>query len=138
MANPYYQSAVPPYLGQPTTVPNYTQMQPTMQPQQQTNSLLTIFVNSEEEVNYYPVAAGVTVLLVSFNLGKFYVKSTGKNGVPEPLRVFNFTEETTHMVNQNEGQFVTKSDLDAVTDKLNKLIESLGGESNVQSVPKHG
>ena len=70
MANPYYQSAVPPYLGQPTTVPNYTQMQPTMQPQQQTNSLLTIFVNSEEEVNYYPVAAGVTVLLVSFNLGK--------------------------------------------------------------------
>lgn len=138
MANPYYQTAMPPYLGSQTTVPNYTQMQPTMQPHQQTNSILTICVNSEEEVNYYPVAAGVTVFLVSFNLGKFYVKSTGKNGVPEPLRVFNFTEETTHMVNQNEGQFVTKSDLDAVTDKLNKLIESLGGESNVQSVPKHG
>lgn len=94
----------------------------------QQNSLLTIFVNSEDEVNYYPVAAGVTVMLIAFNLGKFYFKTTGKNGVPEPLRVFKF-EEVIQMppVNTNEN-FATKDEIKDLSDKLNKLIESLGGD----------
>lgn len=98
---------------------------PSQQPQ---NSILTVFVNSEEEVNFYPVAAGVTVMLVSFNLGKFYLKSTGKNGVPEPLRVFNFTEEAHAAQNQNETKFVSQEDFDALSKKLDTLINSLGGD----------
>lgn len=131
---PYYN---PNFVQQ--TVPNYympPQQQfssvttPAVVPSQQQpqNSILTVFVNSEEEVNFYPVAAGVTVMLVSFNLGKFYLKSTGKNGVPEPLRVFDFTEEAIATQNQNETKFVSQEDFDALSKKLDTLINSLGGD----------
>lgn len=94
----------------------------------QQNSLLTIFVNSEDEVNYYPVAAGVTVMLIAFNLGKFYFKTTGKNGVPEPIRVFKFEEVLpSPQVNANDN-FATKEEINNLSEKLNKLIESLGGD----------
>lgn len=111
-----------------TPVDNRYFAQPQLTQSAQQNSLLTIFVNSEDEVNYYPVAAGVTVMLIAFNLGKFYFKTTGKNGVPEPLRVFKF-EEVIKMppVNTNEN-FATKDEIKDLSDKLNKLIESLGGD----------
>jgi hypothetical protein len=120
----FEQRTIPNYYIPPqqqfNTVPNL--------PQQPQNSILTVFVNSEEEVNFYPVAAGVTVMLVSFNLGKFYLKSTGKNGVPEPLRVFNFSEEAHAAQNQNETKFVSQEDFDALSKKLDTLIKSLGGD----------
>lgn len=95
----------------------------------QQNSILTIFVNSEDEVNFYPVAAGVTVMLVSFNLGKFYLKTTGKNGVPEPLRVFDFKEIIMNPQPQIDSNYATKDEMKSLSDKLDKLISSLGGES---------
>lgn len=124
---PYYS----PNYYIPTQQQFSTQVTPAVvqqQPQQAQNSILTVFVNSEDEVNFYPVAAGVTVMLVSFNLGKFYLKSTGKNGVPEPLRVFPFTEETRLPANQNEDVFVRREDFDTLSNKLDSLIKSLGGE----------
>lgn len=130
-ANPYQGNAVasPVY---PTNTP-YGTYQPLMQqatPQQQpSNSILTVFVNSEEEVNFYPVAAGVTVMLVCFSLGKFYLKSTSKTGVPEQLRVFSFSEETKVVQeNQNAGNYATKEEMMTLSDKLDKLIASLGGD----------
>ena len=126
-ANPY-----------PTTgnVPQYTTYQPMMQQlspqqtqQQPSNSILTVFVNSEDEVNLYPVAAGVTVMLVCFSNHKFYLKSTSKTGVPEPLRIFPFTEETQITTeNQNVGDYATKEEMRSLSDKLDKLIASLGGD----------
>lgn len=124
---PYYS----PNYYIPTQQQFSTQVTPAViqqQPQQAQNSILTVFVNSEDEVNFYPVAAGVTVMLVSFNLGKFYLKSTGKNGVPEPLRVFPFTEETRLPANQNDDVFVRREDFDALSNKIDSLINSLGGE----------
>lgn len=101
------------------------------QPQpQQSSSILTVFVNSEEEVNNYPVAAGVTVILLSFNMGKFYVKSTGKDGVPQQVRVFEFIEKvqpTSIETNQNVEQFATRDQLDTLSSKLEELINKLGG-----------
>lgn len=132
MANPYYGTAVPggaafsPY--QQPTIPYATPVSQNMQPAQQQNSILTVFVSSEEEVNFYPVAAGVTVMLISFNLGKFWLKSTGKNGVPEPLRTFDFSENSVAPQIQNDGNFATKDELQAISNKLDKLITSLGGE----------
>lgn len=126
-ANPY-----------PTTgsVPQYQSYQPMMQQlspqqtqQQPSNSILTVFVNSEEEVNLYPVAAGVTVMLACFSNHKFYLKSTSKTGVPEPLRIFPFTEETQIATeNQNVGDYATKEEMRSLSDKLDKLIASLGGD----------
>ena len=129
--NPYFPASVNPSALNPTTVgginysPSYGQTAVPLQTQQQT-SLLTVFVDSEAEVNDYPVAAGTTVQLISFKMGKFYLKSTATNGVPQPIRVFSFTEETTAPEIQNGA--VSRDAFDALNAKLDKLIAELGGD----------
>lgn len=100
------------------------------QPYQQsvnTGTLLTVFVNSEQDVKDYPVAAGTTVLLLAFNLGKFYLKSTGTNGVPQQLREFTFKENIQQQKNQND--VVSREEFSALSAKLDKLLSELGGET---------
>ena len=125
--NPYQ---TPAYTYNPT---GYNGSQPyaygsyQQQPQQSNNGqLLTVFVNSEAEVNDYPVAAGTTVQLISFKMGKFYLKSTATNGVPQPIRVFRFEEETQAQEIQNGA--VSRDEFDALNAKLDKLLKELGGE----------
>lgn len=136
--NAYPYTAAPstyPYTAQsyPQTYQTYGAMQSQPQAQQQaSNSILAVLVNSEDEVNYYPVAAGVTVMLVSFNLGKFYLKSTSKNGVPEPIRTFPFKEDVpVSVANQNDGLYVRQEDFKALSDKINALIDKMGGSDDV-------
>lgn len=98
--------------------------------QQQSTSLMTVFVNSEQEVNDYPVAAGLTVQLISFSLGKFWLKSTATNGVPQPIRAFTFTEDApAQPTNQNDQ--VSRDEFNALNEKLDKLLKDLGGEAHV-------
>lgn len=112
-------------LGYNPSIPPTQTTVPAQQPQQQT-SLLTVFVDSEAEVNDYPVAAGTTVQLISFKMGKFYLKSTATNGVPQPIRVFSFTEETAAPEIQNGA--VSRDEFNALNAKLDKLIAELGGD----------
>ena len=92
------------------------------------NGLMTIFVNSEDEVSHYPVAAGLTVLLISFNLKKFWLKGTDTSGIPSQIRTFTF-DETTPMQAQTENvNYVTKSEFEALNSKLDKLLSDLGGK----------
>lgn len=120
--NPYQQN------GYGVRIP--IEQQPTFQQSQSitTNSgLMTIFVSSEEEVNNYPVAAGLTVLLVSFNLKKFWLKSTNTSGIPNQLRTFTF-DETTPAQGQTGAEFVTKTEFSALNEKIDKLLADLGGK----------
>lgn len=130
-SNPYQTPLVgganfSPYTPYQTGIP---MQQPQQQSQQPSSNLMTIFVNSEEEVLNYPVAAGLTVLLLSFNLQKFWLKSTNTNGVPQPLRVFPFTEEIQQsaQVANNQNDLVTRDEFKALNEKLEKLINDLGG-----------
>lgn len=124
-----YQPIMPPTFTPTSTYQPLQQFQPQQQSQQPSSNLMTIFVSSEEEVLNYPVAAGLTVLLLSFNLQKFWLKSTNTNGVPQPLRVFPFTEEiqqSTQVAN-NQNDLVTRDEFKALNEKLEKLINDLGG-----------
>lgn len=126
-ANPYYQTQP----GNINFAPNNFQTampMPQPQAQQTPGSIMTIFVNSEDEVRNYPVAAGVTVLLLSFNLKKFWLKSTSTNGVPESLREFPFEETTPQAPAQNGG--VSREEFDSLSKKIDKLIADLGGNAN--------
>ena len=105
--NPYYQG---------------TTAVPLQQPQQNQSGLMTIMVSSEDEMLNYPV--DVTVLLISFNLGKFWLKSTSTNGVPQQPRIFDFTEKTTIQPTTNG---VTREEFDSLNQKIDKLIAELGG-----------
>ena len=98
------------------------------QPQQNnSNSLMTVLVSSEDEVNNYPVAAGFTVMLVDFSHNKFWLKSTAMNGVPQPPRVFTISEISQQPAQIQNGSNVTREEFDALNSKLTKLIASLGG-----------
>ena len=102
-----------------------------MQMNQNNNSgnLMTIAVSTEDEVNNYPVAAGMTVLLISFNLGKFWLKSTNTSGIPEPLRIFPFKEEKPNQV-QPQQNAVTREEFSELAESVKKLINDLGGTNN--------
>lgn len=125
---PYYQTAMgganfSPYNNYQTAVPMSQ-----MNNQQNAGSIMTVFVHSEDEVIGYPVAAGVTVLLISFELGKFWLKSTSTSGVPQALRIFPFTEETPKQEAQVNG--VSREEFESLSKKIDKLISDLGGNSN--------
>lgn len=105
------------------TLPTYQS-----QPQNNSGNIMTIFVNSEDEANSYPVAAGTTVLLLCFPLKKFWLKSTSTSGVPEALREFSFEEKTITPPAQNSG--VTRDEFESLSKKIDKLIQDLGGNSN--------
>lgn len=127
--NPYYPTTVGGINFGPNGYQPAVQIpQQTQQPQQNPGSIMTIFVNSEDEVRNYPVAAGVTVLLLSFNLKKFWLKSTSTNGVPETLREFPFEETTPQAAQQSTG--VSREEFDSLSKKIDKLIADLGGASN--------
>ena len=78
---------MPAYNGYPQTQinPYYQTALPIQQPQQNTQSgLMTIMVSSEDEMINYPVAAGVTVLLISFPA----VSSPRKHRIPALIPSF--------------------------------------------------
>lgn len=92
------------------------------------SSLMTVLVSSEDEVNNYPVAAGMTVMLMDFGHKRFWLKSTAMNGVPQPPRVFSMEEITPQPAKlQNEQNGVTREEFNTLSAKLDKLISSLGG-----------
>ncbi len=122
-----YNQPVPatPYLGQ------NLQYQQSMQPQQQqSGSIMTVFINSEDEVNGYPVAAGTTVLLLCFSAKKFWLKSTSTSGIPETLREFPFEEKIVAPQKQSAQSGVTRDEFNELSSKIDKLIADLGGGSN--------
>ncbi len=122
--NPYTGQVA--YFNQPY---QQSQQQTPINQQMQTSngSLMTVFIDNEEAVNDYPVAAGLTVQLISFKLGKFWLKSTATNGVPQPVRSFSFTEDTQPAQIQNDS--VSRDEFNALNAKLEKLLKELGGDS---------
>lgn len=103
---------------------NLSQQQPTGG----NSSLMTVLVSSEDEVNNYPVAAGMTVMLMDFSHKRFWLKSTAMNGVPQAPRVFSMEEITPQPLKiQNDQNGVTREEFDTLNAKLDKLISSLGG-----------
>ena len=101
--------------------------------QQQQAGFITTLIHDESEVNVYPVAAGNTVLLMKFEGGKFWLKSTAPNGIPQPIREFTFVEEkTSQPAAPQNGNFVTVDEFNKLSTKLDKLLEELGGSNDKQ------
>lgn len=93
-------------------------------------SVLTVLVSGEDEVKNYPVAAGTTVMLLDFNGSKFWLKTTDTNGLPQPVRTFEFSESTPKAEIQNVT--VSREEFDELSKKMDRLLAELGGSSNEQ------
>lgn len=98
----------------PATYPQ-SYPQPTVTPQQPTSSI--VWVQGIEGAKAYPVGAGNSVLLMDSEESVFYIKSTDTSGMPHPLRIFTYTEQTE---SAPSGDYVTRAELEARLAELTK------------------
>lgn len=99
--------------GNPAVLPNTA-----TQPQQNDNGI--IWVQGEAAAKAYLVAPGKSVLLMDSESNKFYIKSADASGMPIPLRIFSYSEETAANTPQiDTSQFVTRKELEDLLLKFN-------------------
>lgn len=130
---PYYQQPMPDQLAQLRQNQfQQPQMQqpPQMQTQQPSSSGI-IWVQGEEGAKAYMVAAGNSVLLMDSENFTFYIKSTDPSGIPNPMRVFDYTERVAASrgpnVSQNQAaDYVTRQEFNELQEKLNALVAARG------------
>lgn len=111
--NSYQQYASPPQKQTP-------------QPMGGNNGL--IWVQGEEGAKGYMVAPGASVLLMDSEKNAFYIKETAANGMPAPLRIFDYTERAApagfpvvgSTVNP-ASDFVTRTEFNDLLAKIEKI-----------------
>lgn len=90
-------------------------------PQQPDTSI--IWVQGESGAKAYPVQNGKSVVLFDSESEHFFIKTTDMSGMPQPLRVFSYSE-----ANENEmktpaidtSNFITRDEFEEVIDKLRR------------------
>ena len=131
---PYQPGFAPGYypMGQPSAMPDQLAQlrQNYQQPQQ---SAPIIWVQGEEGAKAYLVAAGNSVLLMDSENSVFYIKSTDASGMPQPLRVFDYTERGKQAPQKPEtvdDKFVTRAEFDALRARFDALTADKPGKGD--------
>lgn len=108
--------------------------------QQKGITTVAIISGGYQSAESYPVAAGNTAVLIDFNIGKFWLKTTDIYGRPLPMEEYQFFKPTTmqrpsqESIQQNQNEYVKKEDFNAVVQMVSELYKELKGDAdNVQS-----
>lgn len=86
-----------------------------------------IWVQGEEGAKAYMVAAGNSVLLMDSEASTFYIKATDTSGMPQPLRIFDYTERTAakaapqRPAQQQGDEYVTRQEFNALAARIDAL-----------------
>ena len=122
---PQYQQAYPQaYYGMP-------QNQPTMpQNAQQAQGGGIPWVQGEAAAKAYPVASGQSVLLMDSEESTFYIKSTDQSGMPQPLRIFDYTERTAQkseagIAKASSSDYVSRSEFDEFREDVKRSLKRM-------------
>ncbi len=117
----YYPAIIPQYQ---QTVPQIQQNVPQQQAQPQNNGI--IWVQGEQAAKGYPVAPNQSVLLMDSEQSAFYIKSADNAGMPQPLRIFDYSERNTNPVpaQHPEQSFVTHLEFDERLEELKSMIKT--------------
>ena len=131
---PYQPGFAPGYypMGQPSAMPDQLAQlrQNYQQPQQ---SAPIIWVQGEEGAKAYMVAAGNSVLLMDSENSVFYIKSTDASGMPQPLRIFDYTErgkQAVEKVESKNDKFVTREEFGALRARFDALTADKPGKGD--------
>ena len=79
------------------------------------------WVQGEAGAKAFIVPPGMTCWLMDSESPTFYMKTTDVNGMPQPLRIFDFKERTEPV--KQEQPFVTREEMKAYIDELLKKGE---------------
>ena len=97
--------------------------------QQNNNGL--IWVQGEAGAKSYMVAPNSTVMLMDSESQRFYLKSTDASGMPQPLRIFEYTEKplnasqrASSFQSMDLSSFVTKAEFGAFKDEINDILKN--------------
>ena len=131
---PYQPGFAPGYypMGQPSAMPDQL-AQLRQNYQQPKQSAPIIWVQGEEGAKAYMVAAGNSVLLMDSENSVFYIKSTDASGMPQPLRVFDYTERGKQAPQKPEtvdDKFVTRAEFDALRARFDALTADKPGKGD--------
>lgn len=99
----------------------YTAPAATPQVSQNTGGIVCYPIKGEEAANAYLVAPNQSVWLIDMEKGVFYIKTADSNGVPFPLRIFDYKErapKTEEASQVDLSEYVTKSDLKQMINEL--------------------
>ena len=139
--NQYQQQYYPQYQQMPLQQPVQQVQMPT-QPQENSG---VIWVSGIEGAKSYLVGAGRSVLLMDSESSTFYLKSTDMSGMPQPLRIFDYTERATHsQTNQivdapsreiDTSMFVTRDELE---ERLSKLTANTQNKTTTKATTSKG
>ena len=91
---------------------------------QQNDQLLTIPINSPQQVDIYPVAAGTTVMLIDWEHGKMYSKTNPGNGSSAVVKAYTISEDKKEEIqrpSESVKEYATKEDLNTLTKQLNDI-----------------
>ena len=131
---PYQPGFAPGYypMGQPSAMPaQLAQLRQNYQQPQQSAPI--IWVQGEEGAKAYMVAAGNSVLLMDSENSVFYIKSTDASGMPQPLRIFDYTErgkQAVEKVESKNDKFVTREEFDALRARFDALTADKPGKGD--------
>lgn len=140
-----YNNCMFPQGYHPAIIPQYQQAVPQIQqniPQQaqpQNNGI--IWVQGEQAAKGYPVAPNQSVLLMDSEQSAFYIKSADNAGMPQPLRIFDYSERNTNPVpvqqtiQQPEQNFVTHSEFEEKLEEIKSMIKTASKEKKANGKP---
>ena len=99
--------------------PYYPSQQSSALQQPRTNEFA--WVQGEAGAKAFIVPPGMTCWLMDSESPTFYMKTTDVNGIPQPLRIFDFKERTEPI--KQEQPYVTREEMKAYIDELLKKGE---------------
>lgn len=81
-----------------------------------------IWVQGESGAKAYPVAPGNSIALFDSEKDRFFIKTADASGMPSPLRVFNYTEQTanvqTNTIQELPDEYVTRKEFEEFVEKM--------------------
>lgn len=100
---------------------------------QQASGSNLIWVQGEASAKAYPVASGQSVILMDSEDSIMYIKSSDPSGMPQPLRVFEYKEKTTHqnasgIASKPSEDYVSRKEFEAFRDDVRREIKGIRPE----------
>ena len=128
--NPYYPSYYPnmnPYQAQ--QMPLGGSQMPQNAPQTSSNGIN--WVQGESAAKSYPVGSGQSVLLMDSEESVMYIKSVDSSGMPQPLRIFDYTErrgthpEGSQMPLRGSGSYVMRDEYEEFKEDVRRALKGI-------------
>ena len=127
--NPNYNYQQPMVNTNYPPIPNYQQPHPI--------DTGIIWVQGESGAKAYPVQSGKSMVLFDSESERFFIKSADISGMPQPLRVFNYSETKENEIKQqiDTSQFITREEFEIA---INSLKHKPQNNNQQKEVTKNG